>query len=171
MFYKRYGTGTLIHRPTGQRLDFASSRKEVWEDGKVRPSLEPADLDEDLRRRDFTVNALAYGIGRANWGRLHDPCGGLSDLQSRLLRVLHNGSFLDDPTRILRGIRFEQRIGFEFEPRTEALMREALEADCFEHAAPSRLEKELELCAVEPCAERIGRRFHELGIPFSLPEI
>jgi dephospho-CoA kinase len=166
MFYKRYGTGTLIHRRTGQRLDLASTRKEVREDGG-RHSLKSAGLEEDLLRRDFTVNALAYAIDHAHWGKLYDPCGGLDDLQSGLLRVLHDESFMDDPTRILRGIRFEQRIGLTFEPHTETLLHEAIEAGCFERAAPSRLKKELELCAAEPAADRIGKRFRELGIPFS----
>jgi tRNA nucleotidyltransferase (CCA-adding enzyme) len=149
-------------------LDFASCRKEVREEGEIKPSLKAAGLKEDLLRRDFTVNALAYGIERTNWGKLYDPCGGLDDLRSGLLRVLHDGSFLDDPTRILRGIRFEQRIGLKFESHTEELMHEAVEANCFGKAAPARLKKELDLCALEPSAGRIEKRFRELGIPFSL---
>ena len=78
-----------------------------------------AGLAEDLRRRDFSVNAMAVALSGDDLGHLYDPCGGLADLEAGVVRVLHPGSFLDDPTRLLRAVRYETRLGFAMDEDTE----------------------------------------------------
>ena len=82
------------------------------------PTVEPGSIDEDLHRRDFTINAMAVSLKGENLGRLVDPFGGREDLEAGRIRVLHDGSFVDDPTRILRAIRYEDRYGFRMDDET-----------------------------------------------------
>jgi tRNA nucleotidyltransferase (CCA-adding enzyme) len=90
------------------------------------PTVKPGKLIDDLRRRDFTINTLALRLDDPFRGQLLDPWGGGRDLQARLIRVLHSISFVDDPTRILRAVRLEQRLGFGIEARTMELLQQAL---------------------------------------------
>src|SRR3954453_18647374 len=105
------------------KIDVARARSESYPAPGALPAVEPASIADDLARRDFTVNAMALPLG----GRpaLIDPHGGQGDLAGGLLRVLHQRSFVDDPTRALRGARYAARFGFELEPETERLLREA----------------------------------------------
>jgi tRNA nucleotidyltransferase/poly(A) polymerase len=124
------------------------------------PEVRPAALEDDLLRRDFTVNAMALflggGAGEAGgggevsgggWdlGSLVDVAGGRRDLEAKALRVLHDRSFLDDPTRVLRGVRFEARLGFRLTLESEALARQAVAAGAFARLSGSRLRHEIEL--------------------------
>ena len=157
-----FGTATVSF-PAGYRLDVASTRRERYRKPGALPSVEPAPLEEDLMRRDFTVNSLAVPISRIDRRHLVDPSGGVEDLERRLLRVHHDGSFLDDPTRILRGVRFEARLRFRLEERTEELAREALSAGALASVSEGRLRRELRLVAAEersPVA-----RLRDLGVP------
>src|SRR5918996_3238928 len=104
-------------------IDVARARAETYPRPGALPEVQPASITEDLARRDFTVNAMAFPLGGD--GELLDPHGGLDDLRSGLLRVLHDRSFIDDPTRALRAARYAARFGFELEPETERLLREA----------------------------------------------
>jgi tRNA nucleotidyltransferase (CCA-adding enzyme) len=106
-------------------IDFASARNEFYEHPTALPTVYTGSIKLDLLRRDFTINTLAVQIA-PHFGRVIDFYGGLQDLQSRLIRVLHSLSFIDDPTRILRAVRFEQRLGFVIEPRTAALIESGL---------------------------------------------
>ncbi|HEX3174164.1 MAG TPA: hypothetical protein VHQ43_08105 [Solirubrobacterales bacterium] len=108
----------------GHELDIATARAETYAHPGALPEVEPAaDVETDLRRRDFTINAMAIPLqGEA---QLVDPLGGVADLEAGLLRVLHPHSFADDPTRALRAARYAARFGFEPEPETAALLREA----------------------------------------------
>jgi tRNA nucleotidyltransferase (CCA-adding enzyme) len=148
-FYKRYGSGTLINKITGQRIDLISTRSEVFPEPGKKPRMEPAKIRGDLERRDYTINSMAISIAKKDWGDVCDPFNGRADIKARLLRVLHDRSFIDDPTRILRGLRFEQRLGFKFEEHTNELLLQAIEQDVFSTALPARMGKEWDLCIAE----------------------
>jgi tRNA nucleotidyltransferase (CCA-adding enzyme) len=148
-FYKRYGSGTLINKISGQRIDLISTRSEFFTEPGAKPQMKPASIREDIERRDFTMNAIAISIMKKDWGSIFDIFNGREDIKARLLRVLHDRSFIDDPTRILRGIRFEQRLGFKFEDHTFELLAQAIEQNVFSVAVPSRMEKEWNLCIAE----------------------
>lgn len=164
----------------GVHLDIATARQESYAAVAALPEVRPAaTLDDDLRRRDFTVNAMALRLsadaenrldldGLAAAGRLADPLGGRRDLAAGALRVLHESSFLDDPTRVLRGVRFEVRLGLRLTPETEELARQAVAAGAFARLSGSRLRRELELllgAEPGPAAVVAGLdRLHELGV-------
>jgi tRNA nucleotidyltransferase (CCA-adding enzyme) len=108
----------------GIKVDVARARSETYPHPGALPEVRPATIAEDLARRDFTVNAMAYPLAGAGGAELIDPHGGLGDLRAGLLRVLHERSFLDDPTRALRAARYAARLGFELEPGTAKLLAE-----------------------------------------------
>jgi tRNA nucleotidyltransferase (CCA-adding enzyme) len=105
------------------KVDVAQTRAESYPAPGALPEVRPASIDEDLARRDFTINAMAFPLGGD--GELLDPQGGLEDLRAGELRILHDGSFVDDPTRALRAARYAARFGFRPEPETERLLRDA----------------------------------------------
>src|SRR5207253_3323806 len=112
--FERFATARLSF-PDGLRMDIATTRRESYAQPALLPTVQPASIEEDLSRRDFTINAIAVQLNAKQSGRMLDPHGGQCDLRSRTIRVLHAGSFQDDPTRIFRAIRFEQRFGFHLE--------------------------------------------------------
>ena len=162
-FYKRYGSGTLINKITGQRIDLISTRSELFSEPGKKPDMKPGGIKEDIERRDFTINSIAISIMKDDWGNVYDVFNGRADIRARLLKVLHDRSFIDDPTRILRGIRFEQRLGFQFEEHTFDLLLQAIEQNVFSTAIPSRLEKEWNICIAENPV-LIKKRLENLGI-------
>src|SRR6185295_2270301 len=101
--FERFATSRLVF-PEGLMIDIATTRRESYAQPAALPDVEPASLNEDLYRRDFTINAMAIQLNAAQFGRLYDPYGGWQDLKAKTLRVLHTGSFRDDPTRIFRAI-------------------------------------------------------------------
>lgn len=115
--------GTAKVALSGAEVDVAGARQEKYQQPGALPTVEPETISEDLGRRDFTVNAMAVALSGDEIGLVLDPHGGQADLDSRLLRVLHDISFQDDATRMLRGVRFAVRLGFGFEQETEALLR------------------------------------------------
>ncbi len=123
--YNQFKTATL-ELPNKLQVDLVTARREFYPFSGALPEVEPGTLKDDLFRRDFTVNALAISINKRNYGCLVDEFGCLEDLKKGRLRVLHDMSFEDDPTRILRAVRFEQRLGFTMEEKTLALLRQAL---------------------------------------------
>ncbi|HBG60873.1 MAG: hypothetical protein A2Y03_09130 [Omnitrophica WOR_2 bacterium GWF2_38_59] len=124
--YDGFGTASVILK-NGFVVDFATARKERYAKPGALPTVRRGSLKDDLYRRDFTINALAISIRKDSFGELVDEFGGLRDIKSKKIRVLHDKSFIDDPTRILRGVRFEQRFDFKFEQRTSELLIRALE--------------------------------------------
>jgi tRNA nucleotidyltransferase (CCA-adding enzyme) len=106
-------------------LDFITARTEFYTHPTALPTVERGSIKLDLHRRDFTINTLAIRLDDNHFGELHDYWGGVNDLNQKLVRVLHSLSFVDDPTRMLRAVRFEQRFGFKIESRTNELLREA----------------------------------------------
>jgi tRNA nucleotidyltransferase (CCA-adding enzyme) len=139
--YERFGTALV--RVEGFEFDLATTRREVYDAPGALPRVEPAQLADDLARRDFTINAMAIGLTGDDLGHLYDPLGGLADLESGRLRVMHEGSFTEDPTRLLRGVRFEARLGFALDPDTEVLARRAVEADALSTVSLDRTGREL----------------------------
>jgi tRNA nucleotidyltransferase (CCA-adding enzyme) len=124
MTHERFGTATV--RADDLVVDLAGTRRERYERPGALPDVEQAPLADDLARRDFTINAMAVGLTGSDVGHLHDPHGGREDLEAGRVRVLHEGSFIDDPTRLLRAVRYEVRLGFRMDPETERLAREAI---------------------------------------------
>jgi tRNA nucleotidyltransferase (CCA-adding enzyme) len=122
--YDRFGTATV--EAADVSFDLAQTRRERYPAPGALPEVEPAPLDEDLRRRDFTVNAMAASLSHDDLGALHDPLDGRRDLDERVIRVLHERSFTDDPTRLLRAVRYEARLDAAMDPRTEELALEAI---------------------------------------------
>jgi tRNA nucleotidyltransferase (CCA-adding enzyme) len=142
----------------GSVIDVARARAETYDHPGALPDVRPAGFDEDVGRRDFTVNAMAVDV--ADPDALIDPLGGLADLEARALRVLHDGSFTDDPTRALRGARYAARLALAPEPRTLELLR----ATDLTTVSRERIAAELGKLAAEPGARRGFELLEEWGL-------
>jgi len=143
-------------------LDLITARTEFYEKPSALPTVESSSIKMDLHRRDFTINTLALRLDGDHFGKIFDYWGGLADLENKQIRVLHALSFVDDPTRLLRAVRFEQRFGFMIEDRTLALMQESL--PLVNQITGSRLRHEFELILTEPMAAKMMERLNYLGI-------
>jgi len=144
-------------------LDLATARTEVYESRGALPKVKPSTMQDDLRRRDFTINAMAVRLDGSHSGELLDPLNGKDDLEKGLIRVLHPASFTDDPTRILRAIRYEQRYGFEIDPHTLRLInRESL--DVLSRLSGERIRHEFDLIFEEEAPARTLLRAEGLGL-------
>jgi tRNA nucleotidyltransferase (CCA-adding enzyme) len=128
------------------------ARQEKFPKPGGKPQVEPATIHDDLRGRDFTVNAIALSLGKASRGLLLDPANGLGDLSRKELRAINNYAFYDDPSRILRMIRFRTRLGFAIDERTQSQYENVREAKLESKIAGSALEQELRQIALEPLA-------------------
>ncbi|MET0559536.1 MAG: hypothetical protein ABW065_12840, partial [Solirubrobacterales bacterium] len=144
----------------GLAVGVAAARTETYPAPGALPVVRPAALEEDLRRRDFTVNAVAVGLD----GRQHGSGPWREDLDGRLLRVLHDGSFADDPTRLWRAARYAARLGFALEERTERLARAAVSDGALDTVSGPRVGAELLLALDEPDPEAALVAAHELGL-------
>jgi len=156
--------GTAVVRFPGGRVDVATARTEFYDEPAALPTVEHASIRQDLFRRDFTVNAIAVSLKGDDFGRLVDFFGGLEDLERGLLRVLHNLSFIDDPTRIFRAIRYENRHGFRMDPHTMALARACVEMGLVGELSSARLRDELEALLSEQSVVDSVFRLGELGL-------
>jgi tRNA nucleotidyltransferase (CCA-adding enzyme) len=151
-------------------LDFVSARTEFYERPTALPTVERSGIKQDLHRRDFTINTLAIRLTPDRWGEMLDFYGGRKDLEDGVIRVLHSLSFVEDPTRILRAARFEQRFGFRIEPRTEELIADA--RDMLDRVSAERVRHELELIMSEVEPEKALCRLDEMGVlPVLHPEL
>ncbi len=162
-----FGTATLtLKQPEGEplTLDFVMARTEFYEHPSALPDVEAASLRHDLHRRDFTINTLAICLNPARYGWLYDFYGGRRDITRKLIRVLHNLSFIDDPTRILRAARLAARLGFVIEPRTRALIGDALEQGVLGRTTPQRIMHELRLILAEANPEPALALLDDLGV-------
>lgn len=154
--HQRFATAKV--RLDGHDVDIATARTETYPAPGALPEVEPADsIEADLARRDFTINAMALPLGGSE---LIDPHGGRGDLESGLLRVLHQDSFVDDPTRALRAARYAGRFGFGLEPETERLLRAA----DLETVSEDRREAEMLRLAGEASAPAAYRLLSEWGL-------
>jgi tRNA nucleotidyltransferase (CCA-adding enzyme) len=146
-------------------IDIATARKERYRSPGSLPAVAPGKLKDDLLRRDFSINAMAMDLID---GSLHDPTEGERDLKARVIRVLHDNSFLDDPTRAFRAVRLAGRLGFSLDPHTESLLREAVASGALATASRERLWKELFLAMDEDRAPAILVALDEYGLLQSL---
>jgi tRNA nucleotidyltransferase (CCA-adding enzyme) len=164
--HTRFGTAKLILDDQGKlpvdHLDFTTARTEFYAHPSALPEVETSSIKQDLRRRDFTINTLAICLDPDRYGQLLDPFGGEADLQRGIIRVLHNLSFIEDPTRILRAVRLEQRLGFKIEPRTAQLIGDAL--GLLNRVSGERVRHELTLIFQESEPEKALARLAELGV-------
>ena len=136
------------------------------------PRVKKSSIREDLYRRDFTINTMAICLNPERFGELIDYFGGRKDLQAGLIRVLYNLSFVEDPTRILRAIRFEQRYRFQIEPETLRFAREAIARRLLGRLSYNRIQQELELILAEKDPVPALRRMDEIGVwHYILPEV
>jgi tRNA nucleotidyltransferase (CCA-adding enzyme) len=140
--FERFATARLAF-PDGLKMDIATTRRESYAQPAVLPTVQPASIEEDLFRRDFTINAIAMQLNSGKFGRVLDAYGGQRDLHARTIRVLHTGSFQDDPTRIFRAIRFEQRFGFCLERTTLRLLAQAAATNLIQQLSGPRLQNEI----------------------------
>jgi len=158
--HHRFGTAKL--RYENFSLDLATARKETYARPGALPAVTPGTLNDDLIRRDFSINAMAISLAAKDYGNLIDPHHGKTDLEHRLIRILHPGSFSDDATRILRGVCYEQRFGFEFEAETARLLKRDI--PMLDTISGDRIRHELEHIFEEKRPELVIKRLGELGV-------
>ncbi|MBF0485759.1 MAG: CCA tRNA nucleotidyltransferase [Candidatus Omnitrophica bacterium] len=137
LYHERFLTAALT-LSSGLKVDVASARREIYSKPGALPTVRPGTFQEDSFRRDFTINTLAVSLNKASFGVLRDDCHGLLDLKAGRIAVMHEKSFLDDPTRILRAARYQERFGFQIEPVTFKLLREAVKNGALETVSPIR---------------------------------
>ncbi|MBD3296864.1 MAG: CBS domain-containing protein, partial [Candidatus Omnitrophica bacterium] len=171
--HKKFGTCSVVTRrpewaafspEDGKmlKIDIATARKEIYNHPAALPTVEFSSLREDLLRRDFTINAMAVNINERSFGSFVDFFGGADDLKKGIIRILHDRSFIDDPTRIFRAVRFEQRFGFTIEKHTEYLIQHAVKKEMFMRTEKQRIRDELILMLKEPDPEKPVHRMRQL---------
>ena len=146
--HKKFGTAIILF-PDGLKVDVATARWEVYDSPAALPTVESASIKMDLYRRDFTINTLAIQLNPKSFGELIDFFGGVKDIKEKVIRVLHNLSFVEDPTRVFRAIRFEQRFGFQIAKHTQNLMRNAVKVGFLERLSGGRVLSEIILILQE----------------------
>ncbi len=145
-----------------ETIDFVSARTEFYSHPTALPSVTEGSIKLDLHRRDFSINTLALRLDGHHYGQLLDPWGGGKDIRSKQIRVLHSLSFVDDPTRMLRAVRLEQRLGFSIESRTLELLERAL--PLLENVSGERIQSEIHAILKEPMLGSIMLRLKHLGL-------
>jgi tRNA nucleotidyltransferase (CCA-adding enzyme) len=169
--HQRFKTAKL-NLENGRHIDLATARTEYYEYPAALPVVESSSLVNDLYRRDFTINTLTMGLNQKNFGRLIDLFKASKDLKVKRIRVLHDLSFVEDPTRILRAVRFEQRLDFIIDQHTENLIRAAVDLEMFGKLHKFRIGDELVLLLNEPHPIKVIRRMHQLHeLKFIHPKI
>ena len=169
--HPRFQTATLI-TPNEIKIDIATARSEVYPHPASLPVVQSGTIIQDLARRDFTVNALAINLLPENFGHLVDFYSGKKDIARKVIRILHDLSFIDDPTRIIRAVRFEQRLNFRIQSHTLKLIKQAKKLGMLNKVSPHRLRDEIILMLKEPIALKCIQRLNKLvGFNFIHPEI
>ena len=159
----RFLTAT-VEMPGGHSLDVATARSETYERPGALPRVAYAPMDVDLARRDFTINAMAVSLNGRSFGELVDPFEGKADLREKRIRILHDRSFIDDPTRLFRAVRFEQRLRFRLERGTERRFREAVAGGMIGNLSGPRLLEQLKLVCFEPDPWLVFNRLEGLDV-------
>lgn len=163
----------VLHWPDGRRLDLTTARSETYPAPGALPIVTPGNLVADLRRRDFTINAIAIDLSGPHHGQLIDPLRGEADLRRGLIRILHDGSFRDDPTRLLRAVRYEQRLSatiggagqkFELEAGTARAFSAAVADRCLRAVSGDRRAAEFRRLLLEPAACGMLDRLAHVGL-------
>ncbi|HVN61218.1 MAG TPA: hypothetical protein VMT59_08130 [Gaiellaceae bacterium] len=161
--HRKFGTAAVSYGEHG-RVDVVTARTESYDAPAVLPSVEHAGIHDDLFRRDFTINAMAISLREDDLGQLVDPFGGRADLEARRIRVLHPRSFVDDPTRIFRAVRYENRLDFRMDEETLRLAHESVETGHVGDLSRARLREELIALFGEGHVDHTIVRIHELGL-------
>ncbi|MGC9212654.1 MAG: CBS domain-containing protein [Athalassotoga sp.] len=160
--YPEFGTATI--RFNGISIDIATTRTEYYEEPGTLPKVERSNLRRDLYRRDFTINAMAMDLTPDNFGVIIDFFGGLEDIKRKEIRVLHTLSFIEDPTRILRALRYAGRFDYKLSPNTEILLLKAIKGGYLSSVSQSRIRAELERSIEEEKAAQIFSLYQNYGI-------
>ncbi len=169
--HRKFGTAVIIF-PDGFKIDVASTRLEYYSSPGALPSVERSSLKMDLYRRDFTINTFAILLNQTDFGVLTDYFGAQRDLREKVIRVLHNLSFVEDPTRVFRALRFEQRLDFRIAKHTENLIKNAVKMNFLEKLGGKRLLSELVHILWEKEPLRAIERMTSLGLlQFIHPEL
>lgn len=158
--YRQFNTAKISWHEWS--VDLAAARRESYARPGALPTVKPGSINDDLFRRDFTINAMAVDLNPQTYGRLIDPYSGQKDLGDRLIRVLHEKSFIDDSTRIWRGLRYEQRLDFQMEAATLSLLKR--DVSMLDSISGDRIRYELECILQEELPEKVLRRAGELGV-------
>ncbi len=160
--HQEFGTATLT-LPDGYQVDFATARLEFYQFPAAAPEVEQTTIKHDLYRRDFTINTLGFCLNSSNFGSVLDFFGGYDDIKQGVIRVLYNLSFVEDPTRILRAIRFAGRYGFNMEEQTKTFLLNAIRDKMLEKVSPARMGAELRHLFQEANVPILIDMAHELG--------
>src|SRR5437867_9476175 len=163
MIFDRFATALVVF-PDGFKLDVATARRESYARPTALPTVKPSSIKDDLYRRYFTINTLAIRLNASRFGELVDSYGGQRDLERKVIRVLHDRSFEDDPTRVFRAIRFEQRFGFHIEEHTLTLLKAAAASDLVRRLSGPRLRNEVMRLVSEQSPTRTIRRMAEFDL-------
>lgn len=158
--HSRFGTAKLGYKSF--IIDLSTARRESYPERGALPAVAPGTIEEDLARRDFTINSMAICLSPCHYGELLDPFDGKEDLEQKLIRILHPRSFQDDATRILRAIRYEQRLDFRLEKETSRLLKQDI--PMLDTISGDRIRHELELIFREKYPEKILNRLDKLNI-------
>ena len=143
-------------------IDVVTARAESYADSAALPDVSVSSIDDDLKRRDFTVNAMAISLAGSDWGTLVDPKNGFGDVMRKRIKVLHDASFVDDPTRIFRAVRYAVRLGFNLDSRTNELISKSLPN--IDRLSGTRVRNEFELVLSEPNRVEMLRMSEEIGL-------
>ena len=154
--------GTVTYSTDGISIDLVTARSETYPEPGALPIVRPGSIADDLYRRDFTINALAVHLSPPHYGELIDPYHGQEDMQQHLIRIIHPRSFIDDATRILRALRYAQRLGFQLEQETAVLLQR--DRSFLGTISGDRIRGELELIMQEKMPEKVLQRAANLGI-------
>lgn len=161
--HQRFKTAVLIY-PDGVKVDVATARLEYYEKPGALPTVEQSSLKLDLYRRDFIINTLAVALNPKKFGELIDFFGAQRDIKEKTIRVLHNLSFVEDPTRMLRAVRFSEKFGFKIGKHTLNLIKNSVKLDIFRRLSGPRLLDELKNILEEETAAKSISRLNELGL-------
>ncbi len=169
--YSKFKTAVVV-LPNGRKIDVATARMEYYEEPGALPEVMAGSLKRDLYRRDFTINAMAIKLNKPEAFTLIDFFGGQRDLKEKVIRVIHNLSFVEDPTRAFRAVRFEQRYGFRIGGQTARLIKQAVEQGLFRRVSGVRLSSELRQMLSEKEPLRMVEKMDKLGLlPFIHPKL
>jgi len=161
--YEKFFTATIVFKD-GFRIDVATARTEYYDQPGKLPHVDISSIKKDLYRRDFTINAMAIKLNPQEYGVLYDFFNCQKDLEERVIRVLHSLSFVEDPTRMIRAVRFEQRYDFKMEPYTLELLKKNLEENYLERVSGARVRQEIEKILEEENSLKAIKRMAELGM-------
>jgi tRNA nucleotidyltransferase (CCA-adding enzyme) len=161
--HKEFATAKVIY-PDNFKIDIATARLEYYKSPAALPTVEHSSLKLDLHRRDFTINTLSIALNRHSFGQLIDFYGAQRDIKEKTIRVLHSLSFVEDPTRVFRAIRFEHRFGFQIGKHTLNLIKNAIKMGFLTKIKGKRIWTELSLILIEETPEKILKRLQDLDL-------